>query len=278
MRFRGLAIYPLVYAVLFVILAAWLGSGDTPPPTDPETLTPAQIFVLCQKLLLRVLAVVGSLAGMLAFVSGDHLRRAWLGLVTAAVAVLVRDLLGVFGVSGWPVISLGVLSNFALLTGVLLLATAWKKADIPLPGGRLGAIVVGVLGATLALLVAGPSALDHGQSLLEGEWTNLVLFVSAAVDILALCLLAPLLLTAIALRGGIFGWPWALITASILSWLFYDAAAAPAFHETYGIDPRAWLPAAIPLTEVFRGLALNYQAAAGFAQRLAVQNLRRALR
>lgn len=267
MRFRRLAIYPLVYAAVFVVIAAWLGEGGS-----------SASFVLYQKLLIRVLAVVGSLAGMLAFEKGDHLRRAWLGLVAAAVAVLVRDLLGLAGLSGWVVTALGVLSNFALLAGVLLLATAWKKADIPLPGGRSGGSVVAIVGAVLALLVAGPAAWNHGQSLLNGEWANLVLFVSAVVDILALCLLAPLLLTAIALRGGMFAWPWALITASILSWLFYDAAASTAFHETYGFDPRTWLPAAIPLAEVFRGLALNYQFAAGLAQRLAVDTLRLASR
>ena len=31
--------------------------------------------------------------------------------------------------------------------------------------------------------------------------------------------------TAIALRGGLLRWPWALFTASMLSWLFYDAAS-----------------------------------------------------
>lgn len=273
MRFRGLALYPLVYAVVFVAVAAWLGSGDSTPSPDPTA-----SFVLGQKLLLRVLAVIGSLAAMLAFERADHLRRAWSGLVTASIAVLVRDLLGLAGVAGWVVSGLGVLSNVALLVGVLLLAIAWKKADIPLPGGRSGAILVGVLGAVLALAVAGPAAYRQGILLFGGDWTALVLFVSAVVDILALCLLAPLLLTAISLRGGLFAWPWALITASILSWLLYDAAASRSFHEFYGFDPALWLPAAIPLAEVFRGLALNYQFSAGLAQRFAVQQVRKASR
>ena len=132
-----------------------------------------------------------------------------------------------------------------------------------------------LIAALLALGVAGPSAYYHGRTLLEGDWSGLILLVSAIVDILSLCLLAPLLLTAMALRGGLFGWPWALITASILSWLFYDAAASPWFFQFYGLDPAMILPTAIPLAEVFRGLGLNYHGVAGFAQRLAVRQLRR---
>lgn len=262
MRFRNLAVFPLVYAVVFIVAAWWLNSV----PNDP--------FVFGQKIFLRVLAVVGSLAAVSAFERGDHLRRAWVWLTCAAALVLVRDLLGrfVFGATSpdaggyeyWTIAGLGVGSNVFLLAGVFQLARAWKKADIPLPGGASRSLVVVILGAVLALVVAGPAALRYGTDLWGGDWTALIGFVSAVVDILALCLLAPLLLTAIALRGGLFAWPWSLITASILSWLFYDAATYITTAESF------------PWSEIFRGLALSYMFAAGLAQRLAVQQVRRA--
>jgi len=261
MRFRGLALYPILYAVAFVVAALWLA--------DSEALRP---FLRSQLLLLRVLAIAGCLAAVFAFEKGDHLRRAWSWLAVASAFVLVRDVLrlppfnfpgSAEGTAGWVVSALGVLSNVALLVGVIQLARAWKKADLPIPGGPGSGLVVGIIAALLALVVAGPGAIRQGQAVLGGDWTALTLLASAVVDILSLCLLAPLLLTAVALRGGLFAWPWALITASILSWLLYDAAAH--YVPTGGF----------PLTEVFRGLALNFLFVAGWTQRLAVQQLRR---
>lgn len=262
MRFRNLAVFPLVYAAVFIVAAWWL--------MDSEALSP---FVRGQLLLIRLLAITGCLAAVSAFERGDHLRHAWLWLAVASILVLVRDVLRLppfelpgsgEGGAGWIVSGLGVLSNVALLIGVLQLARAWKKADIPMPGGRTGGTAVAVIAAVVALAVAGPGVLKHGESVLWGDWSALVLLASAVVDILSLCLLAPLLMTAVALRGGLFAWPWALITASILSWLFYDAAA---YYVASG---------QFPLTDVFRGLALNYLFVAGLAQRLAVQQVRRA--
>lgn len=268
MRFRGLATYPLLYAVVFSLLVWWLAGSEAFSP-----------FIRGQLLVLRVVAIVGSFAAVAAFERGDHLRRAWLWLAWAMVVIFARDLLRLVVFSGegtHPVISaLGVIHNLAILVGIFELARAWKKADIPLPGGRFGAPLVVVGAALLALAVAGPGVYHHGGTVLSGEWSQLILLVSAIVDVLSLCLLAPLLLTAVALRGGLFAWPWALVTASILSWLLYDATASRWFFEFYGLDPAVILPTVIPLNEVFRGLGLNYHGAAGWAQRAAVRQLRR---
>lgn len=261
MRYRWLSVFPLAYAAVFVALAwSLLGGGFLEP------------FVRGQLLLVRVLAIFGCLAGAAAFSRGEHLRRAWLWLAWATILVLARDLLrfpveivAYDGAGRWLVTGLGVLSNVALLTGTWLLARAWKVAAIPLPGGRKRAVAVTVVIAAVALAVAGPFAWGHLQSVLAGEWGDLVMLVSAVVDILALCLIAPLLLTTLALRGGIVSWPWGLVTASLVCWLFYDVAA--------GLQGS--LATSFPLTDVFRGLAENYLAAAGLAQYLVVKAVRR---
>jgi len=262
MRYRWLAVFPIAYAVVFVVVSAALGEGET-----------LGVFVRGQLLLVRVLAIFGCIAAARAFSRGDHLRTAWLWLAAATVIVLARDLLRLppfslppssAGGAGWLIAGLGVASNLALLFGVWLLARAWKVAGIPLPGGRGGAIAVAVAAAVLALVVAGPGALEHGARA-GADISSVPLFTSAVVDILALCLLAPLLLTAIALRGGAVAWPWALVTASIFCWLLYDAAALTPFLA----------PDWFPLADVFRGLAENYLFAAGVAQRFVVERVSR---
>lgn len=260
-RYRWLAVFPLVYAAAFCAVAAALVDG---PALEP--------FVRGQLLLVRVLAIAGCFAAASAFGRGDHLRRAWLFLAGSAVLVLARDLLRFpveivanEGSGRWWIAGLGVLSNVALLTGTWLLARAWKVAAIPLPGGGRRALWVTAVVAAIALAVAGPFAWRHFQSILAGEWGSLVMLVSAVVDILALCLIAPLLLTTLALRGGLVSWPWGLVTASLVCWLFYDAAA--------GLGPG--VIGDFPLTDVFRGLAQNFLFAAGLAQRMVVRRVRK---
>lgn len=262
MRYRWLTVFPLLYAALFAGIAwALLGSDVLEP------------FVRGQLLLVRVLAIVGCFAAVSAFERGDHLRKAWLWLAVATILVLVRDVVRLpfpevtlVDPLGLALAALGVLSNVFLLGGVWMLARSWRVAAIDLPGGRAGVITVTAIAAVLALAVAGQFAWGHFQTVAGGDWSALILLVSAVVDILALCLLAPLFLTALALRGGLFAWPWSLITASMFCWLLYDAAA--------GLGTGV-VAEGFPLPDVFRGLAENFLFAAGLAQRWAVTRVRR---
>lgn len=263
MRFRGLALFPLVYAAVFAAVA-WL-------LLDAAALGS---FIIGQRLILRVLAIVGCVAAATVFERGEHLRRAWWLLGFAAILIFLRDLsnlppieLGESAPELGPLViqALGVGSNLASLAGLALLAFTWKKASVVLPGGRYRVVLVVLVtlaAVLLALLLAGRPAVEQAERLADGDEGALILLVSAVVDILSLCLLAPLLLTAMALKGGTIGWPWALLSASILSWLLYDWAV---FHAPTG---------EFPLTEVFRDMAVGYLFAAGMAQRFAVTRAR----
>lgn len=265
MRLRWLPLFPLVYGAVFLALA-WQLQGSA-------ALAP---YLLWQRILVRVLAAVGCFAAVSCFETGDHLRRAWSLLAAGTVVILSRDLLRLFpafapataGPGGQALVSgLGVLSNLAFLGGVWMLARSWKMAAITLPGGRSGVGAVAAVTIAFTLLVAGPGALQQFKALLQGDWSALVLAVSAVVDIITLCLITPLLMTALAMRGGLFSWPWGLLTASRFSWLLYDAAVA--------LEP-GLLPGGLPLDELCRGLGGNYLFVAGLAQYLVIQQVRRA--
>lgn len=264
MRFRGLAVFPLLYAAVFIAVAWWLAGGPALPS-----------FVAWQRILVRVLAAVGCFAAVSAFDSGDHLRRAWLWLGWGTVVILIRDLIRLLvpsyqtvtpgSTEQWVMNGLGVLSNVALLAGIWLLARSWKMASIALPGGRSGSLAVALITAAIAIVVAGPAALDGARAVAGGDWSSLMKVVSATVDIITLCMIAPLLLTAVSLRGGLFSWPWGLVTASQLSWLLYDGAWALASTPA---------PGAFPTADVFRGMAETFLFVAGLAQLLVVRHVR----
>jgi len=260
MRIRRLALFPLLYAVAFIAVVLWLGSDDT--------LTRG---LLGQRFVLRLLAISGCLAAVSVFDRGDRLRRAWFLLGTSTTLVLLRDLLQLAPVGLAPDSLLSsillVLGNLAGLSGIWILARTWRVAAISLPGGRTGAVVVTVAAAVLALLVAGPEVLHEARAVGAGDLTALSLLFAAVVDVLTLVLLAPLLLTTLALRGGLFAWPWGLLTANAVAWLLYDGAAALAPVLT----PHGFL-----LPELFRGVAEASLFVAGFAQKRAVDLVRKA--
>jgi hypothetical protein len=274
MRLRLLVLYPLLYAAAFTAVAAWLvdSGGELVP------------FVTAQRILTRILAAWGCFAAVSAFEPGDRLRRAWLCLGSGTILILARDILRLFppyapgaGPEAQAILTgLGVTSNLALLAGILMLARAWRLVAIELPGGRPGVAAIALVTAAVALLVAGPGALREAQAVAEGNWSSLIFLVSALVDIVTLCLIMPLLLTAVALRGGSFSWPWGLLAASQISWLLYDVAASLLMTR---LGPAVVPPHEVfPLHEVFRGLAGNLLCAAGLAQYLVVLQVRRMAR
>lgn len=258
MRLRLLAVYPLLYAVAFTAVSHELAGNETLAPL--------------QRLLVRILAVVGCFAAASGFERGDHLRRAWLLLGTGATLIgtcNVLLMLSPFEARDVLVNGFAVLANVIFLGGIWTLSRSWRMAAIELPGGRLGgALVAGIIGV-MALAGAGPHVLGAARQVLAGDSAALVPMVSAVADVISFCLIAPLLLTAVSLRGGLFFWPWALITVSQFGWLLCDVVAL-------GIAGAAVTSTGYPLLDLFRGLASNYLFAAGMAQLFVVRHVRRA--
>jgi hypothetical protein len=144
----------------------------------------------------------------------------------------------------------------------VLFARAHRVAGLELPWSRRARVLFMVTVALLAIAAAGPPlALQLGPAL-RGDLAAASGAISSLGDLVTLALIAPLFMTAVALRGGLLVWPWAFYTAATIAWLLYDAQ-----------DTVIWLVPSLgeePLSMVtvpLRILACTLTFAAGLAQR-----------
>ncbi len=221
MNLRAAAVSLLVFAAL--VAAALLGAGG---------MAAGSVLRFAVELT-KVLALIGSAAAALAFDRGDYLRRAWLFTGGCYAFLLLRDLTllhGAGGVRGRRIEYLRsgiiVLANASALIGTVMIARAWHVAGLEPPGSALSRRSAFLIAIALAVILIGPSLVVDGRGLRHGDATSIIAVASDLADALGLCLIGPVLMTALALRGGILLWPWALFTASMVSWMFYDAASA----------------------------------------------------
>jgi hypothetical protein len=261
MTYRKIAALPLVWTALFVAIVL-----SVPPEARKG------VF-LAQNELSKGLATMGCFAAAYAFQRGDYMRRAWQFNAWCYLLLLSRDLsmnvlapdsvfLGVnlVGIEGFGVF----LANVASCIGTALLARAWSTAGLELPGTKASRVGMMLAGAIIAVAISGSDLLTDTRALFAGDVGAAHSVASDLGDIFGLALIAPVLLTAIAMRGGVLTWPWALLTASLVFWLLYDAVSVIE-HFLPG-----HAAAARVVRETARALACATECAAGFAQRRVV--------
>ena len=265
-RYRALALVPLAWGVAFLLGSAWLEGSAAHP-----------VFLRAHVELAKVLALGGAVAAALAFERADYLRRAWLLIAGCMALLLLRDatLLPVgFDAMGAQRLAglrglLVVGANLSQIAGTWMLARAWNRAALALPVSRLSQALLVVVVVSAALGVTGPGMVQNARLIGRGDLAALTGLASAMGDAVSLFLIAPLLLTALALRGGLFGWPYSLLTTSYVAWLLYDATIA--VGPALGLDAAG----ARTVSELFRGLGCLFGLSAGLAQRFVVRQLRR---
>jgi hypothetical protein len=254
-RFRALIAIPVISATLLSIAFAVTGP-------DRAELYRAELAIV------EGLGFWGCLAAALIFDSGDYLRRAWLLEMSCYGLIFVGDLTlttGVFSNQPWTPLANGVLTlaaNAGAMGGTFLLARAGGVAGIAMPGSAATRRGVKALALAFALLAAGPAAIISLRRVIEGDSGGLMYFASCMGDIFCFVLIAPLLLTTVAMRGGLLAWPWGFMTASGLAWLTFDAVQtlSPIVFGISAEDAR-------PVLEVARCLACTCAFSAGLAQR-----------
>jgi TRAP-type C4-dicarboxylate transport system permease small subunit len=104
---------------------------------------------------------------------------------------------------------------------------------------------------------------------MDGRTLSLVGLGSDLGDLVGFCFIAPVFLTALALRGGLLAWPWALLTAGFMGWVGYDIVNT-VVRVLAGMNQ---LPFHLRiLAEVFRSFACTFTFIAGISQRLVLRS------
>ena len=262
MRFRALAALPVAWVAAFL-----LGVAVVPASASIA-------YVRAEIEAAKLLTLAGCVIAARAFSPGDYLRRAWGLLATCFALLLARDLI-YFGVLRGGVVSgphfeylqaaIVTAANLIGLVGNFMIARAWYVAGIELPGRPLQRAAVMALWVVVSSAITGNTALADARLVAAGEVGALVGLASDLSDLLSMWIVTPVLFTALALRGGLLRWPWAMLTASLLFWLFYDAG--PMLIGLLGLS----VDQGRVLRESFRGAACLYGFSAGVAQALALR-------
>jgi hypothetical protein len=213
--------------------------------------------------------LIGCLVAGRQFEAGHFLRRAWFLIGGCYGLIFLGDLTlttGPFSQYPWTALANGILTivaNVSAILGAWILARTWRVAGLTLPGSRRAQIGLYTAAFALALLAAGTPLPGYLREIWKGQiGENLMWTASSVGDIVSFSLIAPMLLTALALRGGALSWPWAFLTASLVSWLGVDAVVyfGPTIHLSEAHSKLA--------LEIFRALACTFAMSAGLAQRL----------
>jgi hypothetical protein len=131
-RFRLLALLPFLYLVPFVALERWLAGGES-----------HGLFLRVEIELVKVIGLAGGLVAAWSFGRGEFLRRAWLWTVACSALLIVADAAMLLVPAGVPTGLVGPLRGGLVLVanafqaiGMYLLAHAWARAGLELPGPR----------------------------------------------------------------------------------------------------------------------------------------------
>lgn len=183
----------------------------------------------------RAAATIACFWAALGFARSDYLRSGWLMLGGTLLLLLAKDLWRGPSLHGLmaPLATPGeavdlvrdllvVAANALGVASSWVFARTWYRAGLGLGlSGRRQALAIGV--ATLAaLLTVGSTLASDLLALLGGDAGATALVVSDVADVLSFVLFAPIVLTALALRGGLLGWTWGLLALGNLAWLLMD--------------------------------------------------------
>jgi hypothetical protein len=258
MSYRTLVWVPIVLALSF--LGAELAMG-----------TASQVLTLRVEVeLAKFLWLAGALAAARVFEAGDYLRRGWLLIATGVVLFFVRDITHISAVeAALSAASVGVLrgalvvsGNLCQVAGVWVLARVWSAVGLDeAVRGQKRALFAAAF-ATIAVLT-GPSILHDAVSALSGNLEAIPHLASDLGDAVGFVLLAALVRTALALRGGVVFWTWSLFAAGQVAWMLFDGARTL-------IELSGAASFSSPWVEALRVVGAAYFCAAGLAQRWVV--------
>jgi hypothetical protein len=255
MSYRRLVWVPVVAALLFLLVELTMG------PSSQALAIRAEVE------LAKVLWLAGAIAAARVFEAGDYLRRGWLFIAAGVALFLVRDAVqtpwiqetlsptSLGAVEGILVVS----GNVCQVSGVWVLARVWSAVglDDAVRGQRRMLFAAAI---ALVAVLTGPSLAHDAASVLAGKLGAVPHLASDVGDAVSFLLLAALVRTALALRGGVVFWTWSLFAAGQMAWMLFDGART----LTELLGPSSFSSAWV---ESLRVAGAVYMSTAGLAQR-----------
>jgi hypothetical protein len=116
-----------------------------------------------------------------------------------------------------------IAANVAGIGAYVLLARSLSAAGLDSSVSRRRRIAAGTVALAIGIALCYGSIASTLQSLRSGD-PNFGALVSPLADVITFALVAPLLLTAFALRGGQTFWMFALLTAGTIGWMVNQGA------------------------------------------------------
>ena len=219
-----------------------------------------------------LLALVALCAGLAAARFGwwsEYVGRAWTLFFVGYAVLTAGEVLRRFSTYAGAAEICVVTANVALIGAYVLTARSFKAAGLDFGGSRAKTFVVTAIALVLALALCQEALTTNFNAVREGT-ASLSRFVSPLADVITFALVAPLLLTAFALRGGQQFWMFALLTIGTAGWMVNQ-----------GIDFLFTLAGGVSDAVLRSGrmtgfaMACIFIAAAGFTQWLAAQRATR---
>jgi hypothetical protein len=263
MNRKLLVAVPVVVAVAYLVLQALFPSG-----------TARAHFFIAEIATVKLLATVGCIAAALRYRRGEYVGIAWWLIGIDYLLLFSKDLLfgrivHLPGIEGEPAAMYRaifvVAGNLGAAIGCIMLARTWAVAGIELPGSRTSQRVALGIAIAAAVAVVGMGVWNDARHI-HTDSEAVVGIASSLGDVVCFSVIAPLLLTALAMRGGALFWPWALITASNMAWLLYDVSWG--LTRNWNVNEATLKTVA----ELWRGLGCSLAFVAGLAQRRAMRS------
>ncbi len=233
-----------------------------------------QLFFVAEIATMKLLAAAGCFVAASRYRRSEYMGVAWYLIGIDYFLLFAKDLmfgrvLHLPGLDPETAASLRAVSviaaNLTASVGAIMLARVWHVAGIALPGSRRIQYAAMVLGVAIAVAIVGWGTWQDLHNLRHDK-EAIIAVASNLGDIVSFSAIAPILLTAIAMRGGALAWPWALVTLSNVGWLLYDMSWS--FERQWALSEHTLRI----IAEFWRALACALALSAGLAQRWAIRS------
>lgn len=212
MTFRLIAALAAVCVAVFAVAdSLFFGALDS----GARTLYNAS----ARTLLLALVAAAAALAASRFGWTREYVGRAWTLFAVAYGVLTAGEVLRRFFTNASLASEICiVVANLAIIAAYVVTARSFKAAGLDFGGSRMKTMIATGISLVIALLLCHQSIIGGFAALRAGSFTPSDL-VSPLADVVTFALVAPLLLTAFALRGGQQFWMFALLTIGTVGWM-----------------------------------------------------------